>query len=109
MDALWKLNHVRRRTYALSALLCPRAAVLQLMEDIFGCLVGANGYLTPSGTQGLAPHYDDVDVFIMQTEVSCRRRARTRGATPTKLTARAGKEALEGLCAAARRGITRQL
>jgi len=40
------------------------------LEELFGCLVGANCYLTPAGTQGLAPHYDDVDVFIMQLEGS---------------------------------------
>jgi lysine-specific demethylase/histidyl-hydroxylase NO66 len=25
-------------------------------------------YLTPPGTQGFAPHYDDVEVFILQLE-----------------------------------------
>ena len=31
-------------------------------------MVGANVYLTPPGTQGFAPHFDDVDVFILQLE-----------------------------------------
>ena len=31
-------------------------------------MVGANVYLTPPGTQGFAPHYDDVDVFLLQLE-----------------------------------------
>ena len=31
-------------------------------------MVGANVYLTPPGTQGFAPHWDDVDVFMMQLE-----------------------------------------
>jgi len=42
--------------------------VLENMESFFGCLVGANVYMTPSGCQGLPPHYDDVEVFILQTE-----------------------------------------
>ena len=37
-------------------------------EYIFGTLAGASAYMTPSKAQGLAPHYDDVDVFIIQTE-----------------------------------------
>ncbi|KAI8520512.1 hypothetical protein Bbelb_002660 [Branchiostoma belcheri] len=39
-----------------------------LLECLFGCLVGANVYMTPPGSQGLAPHYDDVEVFILQLE-----------------------------------------
>ncbi|KXJ18241.1 Bifunctional lysine-specific demethylase and histidyl-hydroxylase MINA [Exaiptasia diaphana] len=31
------------------------------LESVFGCLVGANVYITPSNSQGLAPHYDDVE------------------------------------------------
>lgn len=31
-------------------------------------MVGANIYLTPPGTQGFAPHFDDVEVFILQLE-----------------------------------------
>ena len=31
-------------------------------------MVGANVYLTPPGTQGFAPHWDDVDAFILQLE-----------------------------------------
>eukprot|EP00750_Incisomonas_marina_P012486 INCI16897.1.p1 GENE.INCI16897.1~~INCI16897.1.p1 ORF type:complete len:704 (-),score=149.23 INCI16897.1:146-2176(-) len=38
------------------------------LETLFGCLVGSSAYLTPPNTQGLAPHHDDVDVFILQTE-----------------------------------------
>ncbi|XP_029843095.2 ribosomal oxygenase 2 isoform X2 [Ixodes scapularis] len=42
--------------------------VLELMECFFGCLVGCNAYITPAGSQGLAPHHDDVEVFIVQLE-----------------------------------------
>ncbi|GLD94868.1 hypothetical protein PINS_up003493 [Pythium insidiosum] len=37
-------------------------------EEYFGCLAGASAYLTPPGAQALAPHHDDVEVFILQTE-----------------------------------------
>ncbi|XP_040568665.1 ribosomal oxygenase 1 [Lepeophtheirus salmonis] len=38
------------------------------LQECLGSMVGANMYLTPPGTQGFAPHYDDVDVFILQLE-----------------------------------------
>jgi hypothetical protein len=38
------------------------------LEDFFGDLCGASSYLTPPKAQGLAPHWDDVEVFILQTE-----------------------------------------
>lgn len=37
------------------------------MEAQLGCLVGCNAYLTPAGTQGLAPHHDDVELWVVQT------------------------------------------
>uniref|UniRef100_K3WPR5 Bifunctional lysine-specific demethylase and histidyl-hydroxylase n=1 Tax=Globisporangium ultimum (strain ATCC 200006 / CBS 805.95 / DAOM BR144) TaxID=431595 RepID=K3WPR5_GLOUD len=37
-------------------------------EAYFGCLAGASAYLTPPAAQALAPHHDDVEVFILQTE-----------------------------------------
>ncbi|KAL7463862.1 hypothetical protein ACHAXS_004213 [Conticribra weissflogii] len=42
--------------------------MLSLLESEFGCMVGSNAYLTPLHSQGFAPHYDDVDVFILQLE-----------------------------------------
>ena len=47
------------------------AAVWRLcstLQDHFQNMVGANIYLTPPGTQGFAPHYDDVEVFMLQLE-----------------------------------------
>ena len=38
------------------------------LERLFGTLAGSSAYLTPPLTQGLAPHWDDVDVFVLQTE-----------------------------------------
>ncbi|KAL9189859.1 hypothetical protein ACHAXT_009534 [Thalassiosira profunda] len=43
-------------------------SLLSLLESEFGCMVGSNAYLTPLHSQGFAPHYDDVDVFILQLE-----------------------------------------
>jgi lysine-specific demethylase/histidyl-hydroxylase NO66 len=42
--------------------------LLSILESEFGCMVGSNAYLTPLNSQGFAPHYDDVDVFILQLE-----------------------------------------
>lgn len=38
------------------------------LQEYFGCFVGANVYLTPSGSQGFAPHYDDIEAFVLQIE-----------------------------------------
>lgn len=38
------------------------------LQEFFSSMVGANVYLTPPGTQGFAPHYDDVEVFMLQLE-----------------------------------------
>lgn len=42
--------------------------LMEKLECYFNCLVGANVYITPCNSQGLAPHYDDVEVFIIQLE-----------------------------------------
>ncbi|CAF1469355.1 unnamed protein product [Rotaria magnacalcarata] len=42
--------------------------LLSILQEYFGSLVGANTYLTPPGSQGFAPHYDDIDAFILQLE-----------------------------------------
>ncbi|XP_076360505.1 bifunctional lysine-specific demethylase and histidyl-hydroxylase NO66 isoform X2 [Tachypleus tridentatus] len=39
-----------------------------VLQEYFGSFVGANVYLTPAGTQGFAPHYDDIEAFILQLE-----------------------------------------
>lgn len=43
-------------------------AICAALESRLGCLVGCNAYLTPKGTQGLAPHHDDVELFVCQTQ-----------------------------------------
>ncbi|KAJ9531146.1 hypothetical protein QJQ45_000849 [Haematococcus lacustris] len=42
--------------------------LMSALEAQLGCLVGCNAYLTPPSTQGLAPHHDDVELWVCQTE-----------------------------------------
>ena len=56
-------------------LLCPHKhndvvhALLSTLEWEWGCMVGANVYLTPPrASQGFAPHYDDIEAFCLQLE-----------------------------------------
>lgn len=57
-------------------LLCPQKysdpvwKLLATLEDEWGCMAGANAYLTPKNTQGFAPHFDDIEAFLLQTEGS---------------------------------------
>ncbi|VDM80349.1 unnamed protein product, partial [Strongylus vulgaris] len=40
----------------------------EILQEMFGCFVGANTYLTPAGTAGFAPHWDEIDAFLLQLE-----------------------------------------
>uniref|UniRef100_A0A1I7XM49 Bifunctional lysine-specific demethylase and histidyl-hydroxylase n=1 Tax=Heterorhabditis bacteriophora TaxID=37862 RepID=A0A1I7XM49_HETBA len=40
----------------------------EILQELFGCFVGANSYLTPAGSSGFAPHWDDIDAFLLQLE-----------------------------------------
>lgn len=42
--------------------------MLALLEEIFLSGFGSNAYYTPAGSQGFAPHWDDVEVFLIQVE-----------------------------------------
>uniref|UniRef100_A0A673I2D8 Bifunctional lysine-specific demethylase and histidyl-hydroxylase n=1 Tax=Sinocyclocheilus rhinocerous TaxID=307959 RepID=A0A673I2D8_9TELE len=44
--------------------------VLSILQEKFGSMAGANVYLTPARTQGFAPHYDDIEAFILQLEAN---------------------------------------
>eukprot|EP00050_Salpingoeca_kvevrii_P022164 m.122193 g.122193 ORF g.122193 m.122193 type:complete len:509 (-) comp9624_c1_seq1:36-1562(-) len=46
----------------------PLQRILRAMERVFGSLCGANVYITPPGAQGLAPHHDDIEAFVLQVE-----------------------------------------
>ncbi|XP_013910527.1 PREDICTED: bifunctional lysine-specific demethylase and histidyl-hydroxylase NO66 [Thamnophis sirtalis] len=41
---------------------------LSILQEQFSTMVGANTYLTPAGAQGFAPHYDDIEAFVIQLE-----------------------------------------
>ncbi|KDD72886.1 cupin superfamily protein, partial [Helicosporidium sp. ATCC 50920] len=41
-------------------------ALVSALESQTGCVGGCNLYLTPPGSQGFAPHWDDVDAFVLQ-------------------------------------------
>ncbi|XP_029449688.1 ribosomal oxygenase 1 [Rhinatrema bivittatum] len=41
---------------------------LSILQGQFGSMSGANTYLTPAGSQGFAPHYDDIEAFVIQLE-----------------------------------------
>jgi hypothetical protein len=45
--------------------------LLHSLEAFFGCLVGANVYATPPRAQGLAPHWDDIEAFVLQVYSAC--------------------------------------
>jgi lysine-specific demethylase/histidyl-hydroxylase NO66 len=38
-----------------------------ILQELFNCFVGTNCYYTPAGSAGFAPHYDDIDAFLVQT------------------------------------------
>ncbi|CAP31037.1 Protein CBR-JMJC-1 [Caenorhabditis briggsae] len=40
----------------------------EILQEQFGCFVGANTYLTPAGSSGFAPHWDEIDAFLLQVE-----------------------------------------
>jgi len=42
--------------------------LMEKLETHFNSSVGANVYITPAESQGLAPHCDDVEIFVMQLE-----------------------------------------
>lgn len=42
--------------------------LMEKMETYFGSLAGSNVYITPADSQGLAPHCDDVEIFVLQLE-----------------------------------------
>jgi lysine-specific demethylase/histidyl-hydroxylase NO66 len=69
---LWSNFHDNGCTIRL---LCPQLysdsihAILSTLELEWGCMVGANAYLTPPrACQGFSPHYDDIDAYILQLE-----------------------------------------
>ena len=54
------------RRYQASYELC------SCLQEHFGFPVGCSAYLTPASAQGFPPHYDDVEVFVLQLQGSKR-------------------------------------
>ncbi|KAK9810193.1 hypothetical protein WJX72_006485 [[Myrmecia] bisecta] len=46
----------------------PLWRLLGTLEEVFRCCMGCNAYLTPPGSQGFAPHCDDIDAMVLQVE-----------------------------------------
>jgi len=42
--------------------------ILATLEKFWQCACGCNIYVTPADSQGFAPHYDDIDAFVLQLE-----------------------------------------
>lgn len=64
---------------AMEVELCPAGAVSQwhrsehvrpvkLVCDGVGLFYFHSSYLTPAGSQGFSPHYDDIEAFVLQLE-----------------------------------------
>ena len=56
----------------------PSSELCSLLQEHFGFSVGCSAYLTPAVAQGFPPHYDDVQVFVLQLEGSKTWRLYTR-------------------------------
>eukprot|EP00892_Ulva_mutabilis_P012077 jgi/Ulvmu1/9241/UM005_0341.1 len=56
-----RLLHPQRWVGSVARLLAP-------LEELLQCPLGCNAYLTPPSSQGFAPHFDDVDVYVLQAE-----------------------------------------
>lgn len=44
--------------------------IQERLECFFGSLVGSNVYITPEDSQGLPPHYDDVEVVLKSIDLT---------------------------------------
>lgn len=63
MKGGWSVRFLRPNEFIES-----NSAFIGSMEKEFNCYCGVNSYWTPANSQGFAPHYDDVDVFLLQLE-----------------------------------------
>uniref|UniRef100_A0A8C0AE27 Bifunctional lysine-specific demethylase and histidyl-hydroxylase n=1 Tax=Bos mutus grunniens TaxID=30521 RepID=A0A8C0AE27_BOSMU len=70
LDAARYING-RRETLNPPGAPCPPPTVWQflaVLQEQFGSMAGSNVYLTPPNSQGFAPHYDDIEAFVLQLE-----------------------------------------
>ncbi len=85
----WMRSRWRERyTFYFSRLDKYSTAIARLVQSarlLLNCEITASGYLTPANAQGLPPHYDTVDVLILQIHGDKRWRLRgTWAELPTK-------------------------
>lgn len=59
----WSVRFLRPHEFIAS-----NSAFISILEEKFNCYCGLNSYWTPANSQGFAPHFDDVDVFLLQIE-----------------------------------------
>jgi bifunctional lysine-specific demethylase and histidyl-hydroxylase NO66 len=65
----YEAEHATVRYLAPQKLSPSLHSLLSLLESEWGCMVGCNAYLTPAQSQqGFAPHYDDIEAFVLQLE-----------------------------------------
>eukprot|EP00879_Flechtneria_rotunda_P000471 GHRR01000573.1.p1 GENE.GHRR01000573.1~~GHRR01000573.1.p1 ORF type:complete len:692 (+),score=292.63 GHRR01000573.1:55-2076(+) len=67
LEALHNLQGCTLQLHQPQRFFDPCWRLLAALERQLGCLVGSNAYLTPKGSQGLAPHHDDVELWVVQT------------------------------------------
>jgi len=73
-----RVNDLIKSKLCSVRLRCPQSRdlrvfrLLESLEPAFGSYVGCNVYCTPANSQGFAPHYDDIEAFILQT-MGCKR------------------------------------
>ena len=66
VKSLWDDENATVQFFQPQQHCAPLARMMALLERRFGCLVGCNAYMTPAGAQGLAPHHDDIEAFVLQ-------------------------------------------
>lgn len=70
----------------------PLFELCSYLQEYFGFPTGCSSYLTPPGAQGYPPHFDDVEIFVIQLSGCKRWRLYDRSDRDTNLAARVTKE-----------------
>lgn len=70
----------------------PLFELCSYLQEYFGFPTGCSSYLTPAGSQGYPPHFDDVEIFVIQLDGCKRWRLYDRTDEETNIAARITKE-----------------
>lgn len=70
----------------------PLFELCSYLQEYFGFPTGCSSYLTPADAQGFPPHFDDVEIFVIQLEGKKRWRLYTRPDLETNPAANKTKE-----------------